>query len=759
MNLRAKRCLCVLGTDTDAGKTVAAAALGLCAWRTGLAVAVLKPVQTGCIPTSDGGCAAPDLGAYFDACPDIEAGCLVRLEPACSPHLALRLAGRELRAADLAAGVRNWIERSKADVVIIEGAGGVLTPLNESESILDALRHIDCEVVLVAANRLGALNHALLSVEAVKSRGMRLAGFVLANPLPEPSGEDYGLCGRGRADEGPGADYGTGRERGADAKDDDAARAGFRADDSADGEPGAGMMDEAALAARIAADNKTALAGMAGLPCIAELAHEPGIKSPVRGVRRAAWSRLAFSFDGFIRAMAEDTVPRGPGAGAGGQPDGLAAPGGNIPSCSSRAEFDRMHVWHPYSPAVPSLPAYEADRTGGCRIVLRGGESLVDGMSSWWCAVHGYNHPRLISALAGQAARMPHVMFGGLTHEPAAELARKLLEMAPGRMEHCFFADSGSVSVEVALKMAVQYQRAVGRPGKEKILAVRGGYHGDTFGAMSVCDPENGMHSLFTGVLARQIFAPRPECRFDSPYDPAPAMALEEIFEQNASSIAAMIIEPVVQGAGGMWMYHPEYLKRAASLCREHGCLLILDEVATGFGRTGRLFAAEWAGVSPDIACVGKALTGGVMTLAAAMCTAEVALGISAEGGALMHGPTFMANPLACAVANASLDIIREGGWRGQVTAIEEKLKADLLPCRDLPGVADVRALGAIGVVEMRSPVNVRRLQEYLIKRHSVWLRPFGRLIYIMPPYVISGGELGSLTAAIRGALEEEQWA
>jgi adenosylmethionine---8-amino-7-oxononanoate aminotransferase len=387
------------------------------------------------------------------------------------------------------------------------------------------------------------------------------------------------------------------------------------------------------------------------------------------------------------------------------------------------------------------------------RLRLADGRELIDGMSSWWCAIHGYRHPRLDAAVQEQLGRMAHVMFGGLTHEPAVRLAERLVELAPGGLERVFFADSGSVSVEVAIKMALQYQRAVGHPERVRLFTVRGGYHGDTFGAMAVCDPVGGMHSMFTGVLTGHVFAERPPDGFGTPLDAEWAGRVGELLARHAHELAAVIVEPVVQGAGGMRFHSPECVALLRALCDEYGLLLILDEIATGFGRTGAMFACEHAGVSPDVMCVGKALTGGYVTLAATLCTPDVAEAISTEagGGALVHGPTFMANPLACSAALASLEMLDEGGWREEVARIEAGLREGLAPARELPGVADVRVLGAIGVVQMQREVDVAAATAAAVE-HGAWLRPFRDLIYTMPPYVIGDGDLGRVTNAIVAA-------
>jgi len=419
--------------------------------------------------------------------------------------------------------------------------------------------------------------------------------------------------------------------------------------------------------------------------------------------------------------------------------------------------LDGERVWHPYGglpAAVPALPVVSA---AGVRLKLADGRELIDGMASWWCAIHGYRHPALDAAVGEQLGRMAHVMFGGLTHEPAIRLAERLTAMAPAGLERVFFADSGSVAVEVALKMALQFQRGSGRPERTRVLSFRGAYHGDTAGAMAVCDPVGGMHHLFAGSLRRQVFAERPPDGFRAALEPQWAAGVRELAAAHAGELAAVILEPVVQGAGGMRFHSPACVRLMRELCDEHGLLLILDEIATGFGRTGRMFAAEHAGISPDVMCVGKALTGGYMTLAATLCTPAVAEVISREdgGGGLMHGPTFMANPLACAVALASLELLEDGGWEGRVAALEEGLRNGLEGLRGLAGVADVRVLGAIGVVELEGELDIASATAAAVAE-GVWLRPFRRLIYAMPPYVTAAAELERITSAIGAAARSQ---
>ena len=414
---------------------------------------------------------------------------------------------------------------------------------------------------------------------------------------------------------------------------------------------------------------------------------------------------------------------------------------------------DQNHIWHPYDSMNSDAPVYPVESAKGVRLKLSDGRELIDGMSSWWCVIHGYSHPVINKALEQQIQKMSHVMFGGLTHQPAVELTKQLVEITPDPLQTVFFSDSGSVSVEVALKMAIQYWHAKGQPDRQHFISLSAGYHGDTIGAMSVSDPETGMHTIFEAALPKNIFVKQPRCRFGQACSSDDIAPFEQALKEHADNIAAVIMEPIVQGAGGMWFYSADYLKKVRQLCGHYDVLLILDEIATGFGRTGKLFACEHAEISPNILCVGKALTGGYLTLAATLTTTEISNTISQSNpGVFMHGPTFMANPLACTAASASIRLLLESPWQENIQRIQTNLEKGLTPCKDFSFVADVRVLGAIGVVELQQPVDMKSITQAFVEA-GVWIRPFGKLVYLMPPFVINDDDLATLTKAVVGVL------
>ncbi len=709
---RRGRLVFVTGTGTDVGKTVATAALARAAALRGLSVQTIKPVQTGCAAAPDGTPIGSDADLYREACPNGTADVLDFYPVPASPHYAAGLAGKTLSAAAIANAIRE--RQADADITFVEGAGGLLVPLNESETFADVITKLPgVQVVIVAANVLGAINQVLLTLEALRHRGIEPAALIANQSNPAVNADEH--------------------------------------------------------AAAIARDNLSIYRTVGRIPVVEVLSHYPALhgrpadpaetkpdndqtrhSDRKRDDRADAWDDAAAELLTVVDALTAPVGADDADITAGIDADPHA-------DTDDVLRADAAHLWHPYAKTHPPARVWEAVRTAGTRITLRDGRELVDGMSSWWSAIHGYNHPALQTALREQVATKPHVKFGGLTHSPAARRARRLDANAPRGLGRVFFADSGSVAMEVALKMAIQYQHAIGHPEKRRFLTPQGGYHGDTIGAMSVCDPVTGMHSLFAGVVPEQLFFDRPSSPFHSDFRPESLASLEEAFKKNADTIAAVVLEPVVQGAGGMWFYRPEYLTRLRELCDQYGALLIHDEIATGFGRTGKLFASEWAGVTPDIMAVGKALTGGVMTLSAVLAKDAIAEAISTDG-VFMHGPTFMANPLACRVALASLDELFNCRWRDRVSHIEQELAAGLEPLRTAEGVHDVRVLGAIGVVEMTEPVDMDRLMAFFVDQTGAWLRPFGRLIYTMPPYISSDDDIRTITTAIKRAVEEKAW-
>lgn len=426
----------------------------------------------------------------------------------------------------------------------------------------------------------------------------------------------------------------------------------------------------------------------------------------------------------------------------------------SIKTISDLTELDKQLLWHPYTSMSEPLPSHLVKKAKGMIIELMDGRSLIDGTASWWSVIHGYSHPKIHAAMQEQMAHFSHIMFGGLTHKPAIELAQKLVNISPEGLKRVFFSDSGSVAVEVALKMAIQYWNTQGKPSKQKFATARSGYHGDTFAAMSVCDPVNGMHNLFNEALTSQFFIPAPPMGLRNPVDESYIQEIKALFNHKADQIAGFIIEPIVQNTGGMRFYNPEYLSRIQKLCDEFDILLIFDEIATGFGRTGKMFACEHANVSPDIMCVGKALTGGNLTLAATLANDKVAMGISQKGGVFMHGPTFMANPLACSAANASIDLLESYDLAELIANLQHKLEHALSPCKTLKNVADVRCFGAIGVVELKESVEQKIIQPMLVEE-GVWVRPFGKLVYLMPPYIATDQDIDKLGQAIFNVLRK----
>ena len=654
-----KRACFICGTDTDVGKSLITAGL----LKNLPQANALKLIQTGELF---------DQHLYARACPEAEVSTLEHFVFPAAPSLAARLENRCLEIDPLIESIEQRVRT--APLTLIETSGGVCVPINNNQTFLDLMARLSYPVVLVIKNTLGAINHALLSIMALRNRGLEIEGLIFTHTTRSTAATETLL-----------------------------------------------------------ADNIESIQKLSGLPSLAVIPYIPGLQHGQGKI--SDWNRLAAHLQGAAQRLIDEP-----------------------PKLNDR-KFELRHLWHPYTSAVEPSRVWEVARTAGNHIVLKDGTRLIDGMSSWWCAVHGYGHPALIKALQEQAGEMSHVMFGGLTHRPAIELAKALLPIIPGGLEKAFFADSGSVAIEVALKMAVQYWQGQGQPHKTKFMALLGGYHGDTLGAMSVSDPHNGRHhAIFSTIVPENVFAPRPASPFHHDFLPESVSQLEEVIAKHRHQCAALVVEPIVQGAGGMWMYHPRYLQEAARLCQQYGLLLIVDEIATGFGRTGKLFASQWADINPDIMCLGKALTGGSLSLAATLTSEQIARGIEQRGEILMHGPTFMANPLACRVATASIELLLNSPWQKNVSTIETQMSSDLAGLADHPAVADVRVLGGIGVIEMHEPLNAQRLQHFFVEDCGVWIRPFSRLLYIMPPFTIRPEQLKQLTQAMKQALENNLW-
>lgn len=664
-------CLLVTGTGTDIGKTHITAALLRSLLLQGTKAKAIKLVQTGVLPDAVYTSPKADAYHYLQASQDLAedtADCFFSYPLASSPHLAAKEHKTHLTIAMLKERIQAAVATSPCDVLLFETAGGLCVPINEDEDMLDLITELGFPILLVAQNCLGTINHTLLSLDAIKARGLSLCALILNQATPENNAticEDNALF----------------------------------------------------LAKRLAHYAKDAF--------FCSVPYED--KDP-----KARFHALAHT----LQALAAHCVRQ-------------QAP--HEPSVASLIASDRAHIWHPYTKAKNTDPLYVVSKTEKNHIHLQDGRVLIDGMSSWWTSIHGYNHPRILAALRKQAEKFPHVMFGGLTHAPAISLANRLLSHLPKHFGRVFFSDSGSVANEVAMKMAIQYHYERGEKKRTRFVTPLGGYFGDTLGVMSICNPGETIHPVFTETVIHQHFIPRPQARFDQAFDPKSLDPAKDFFAKHGHELIAVILEPIVQGAGGMWFYHPNYLTGIADLCKDYGCLLLFDEIATGFGHTGKFFAMEWANLCPDIVTIGKALTGGTITLAATICTDAVAETLS-QNRVLTHGPTFMANPMACAVANASLDIMEEGLWQEQVHSIEAIMTQELKPCLNLDSVQDVRVLGDIGVVQTKKPVNQAFLTRFFTD-HGVWIRPFNDLVYIMPPYVSPAKDVAHLCRTIVEAL------
>lgn len=680
----------ITGTNTDIGKTFITTALLRSFLKFTSSAVAIKPIQSG---TDESG--LKDFEIYKNAGESENLAPLYMLKFPASPHFAARLESVQIILED----VKNYCEKiiCKHEMTLIEGAGGIYVPINERENMLDLILALNLGVILVCKNELGALNNTILSIKALENAGAKIDLIVLnftdLNDKIHVSNLDY-------------------------------LRANFpykiivlpKFDDK--------NLDEIALNFDEFAQES--------------LSNLDEISASANSLPPSAQTNLITNEQDQILDESHNKTR-----------SNLTPCQVQISSEQIDLNFDKKHLFHPYTSITKPLKTYAVTGAKGSYIFTQDG-ALIDGMSSWWCECLGYGREELKAAAHAQIDTFSHVMFGGLTHAPAINLGKKLLSLLPSQLDVIFYADSGSVGVEVAIKMALQYQQNRA-PHKNKIATFKGGYHGDTFGAMSVCDPINGMHSLFRGVLAKQIFMPRPKIPYGAKFSDKATKKMEKIIMKNRDKIAAIIVEPLVQGAGGMWFYHENYLKFLRKICDKIGALLIFDEIATGFGRTGAMFACEKAGVVPDIITLGKALTGGMLSFATTICSRRVAEGVC-ENGVFMHGPTFMANPLACAVALESITQIERLNVREKVGLCEQILRENLAFCANLDGVVDVRVMGAIGVVEMARDVDVERIQAFFIKR-GVWIRPFGKNIYIMPHFTASRDEIIALCEAIREAI------
>ena len=678
----------ITGTNTDIGKTFITTALLHSFLKFTPRAVAIKPIQSGADESG-----LKDFEIYQSAGESENFAPLYMLKFPASPHFAAHLEGIQIDLKN----VKNYCEKiiCEHEMTLIEGAGGIYVPINERENMLDLILALNLGVILVCKNELGALNNAILSIKALENAGVKIDLIVLnftdLNDQIHVSNLDY-------------------------------LRANFPYKIIVLPKFNDKNLDEIALNL-----DEFAQESLSNLDEISAC-ENPFLPS--------AQTNLIAN-NQILDEISNKTEPN------------LTPCQVQISSEQIDLNFDKKHLFHPYTSITKPLKTYAVTGAKGSYIFTQDG-ALIDGMSSWWCECLGYGREELKAAAHAQIDDFSHVMFGGLTHAPAINLGKKLLSLLPSQLDVIFYADSGSVGVEVAIKMALQYQQNHA-PHKNKIATFKGGYHGDTFGAMSVCDPVNGMHSLFRGVLAKQIFMPRPKIPYGAKFSNKATKKMEKIIMKNRDKIAAIIVEPLVQGAGGMWFYHENYLKFLHKICDKIGALLIFDEIATGFGRTGAMFACEKAVVVPDIITLGKALTGGMLSFATTICSRRVANGVC-QNGVFMHGPTFMANPLACAVALESITQIERLNVREKVGVCEQILRENLAFCANLDGVVDVRVMGAIGVVEMARDVDVERIQAFFIKR-GVWIRPFGKNIYIMPHFTASRDEIIALCKAIHEAI------